>query len=89
MVTKKRKQNEKRKIKKKRREGQKTLCEKHKGTVAKQKVNDGEASGGVDSAAASGFLGQRNWALIESFVTLVMKTRELDGCREHNNGEGQ
>ena len=31
----------------------------------------------------------RNWTLIESFVTLVMKTRELDGRRERNNGEGQ
>ena len=29
------------------------------------------------------------WMLIESFVTLVMKTRELDGRRERNNGEGQ
>ena len=32
---------------------------------------------------------ERNWTLIESFVTLVMKTRELDGRRERNNGEGQ
>ena len=31
----------------------------------------------------------RNWTLIASFVTLVMKTRELDGHRERNNGEGQ
>ena len=30
----------------------------------------------------------RNWMLIESFVTLVMKTRELDGRRDRNN-EGQ
>ena len=29
------------------------------------------------------------WTLIESFVTLVMKTRELDERRERNNGEGQ
>ena len=29
------------------------------------------------------------WTLIESFVTLVMKTRELDGRRDRNNGEGQ
>ena len=29
------------------------------------------------------------WTLIESFVTLVMKMRELDGRRERNNGEGQ
>ena len=29
------------------------------------------------------------WTFIESFVTLKMKTRELDGCRERNNGEGQ
>ena len=28
------------------------------------------------------------WTLIESFVTLVMKTRELDGRRECNNVEG-
>ena len=32
---------------------------------------------------------ERIWTLIESFVTLVMKTRELDGRRERNNGEGQ
>ena len=29
------------------------------------------------------------WTFTESFVTLVMKTRELDGPRERNNGEGQ
>ena len=29
------------------------------------------------------------WTLIESFATLLMKTRELDGRRERNNGEGQ
>ena len=32
---------------------------------------------------------ERNWMLIESFVTLVMKTRELYGRRERNNGESQ
>ena len=32
---------------------------------------------------------ERLWTLRESFVTLVMKTRELDGHRERNNGEGQ
>ena len=32
---------------------------------------------------------ERFWTLIESFVTLVMRTRELDGRREPNNGEGQ
>ena len=32
---------------------------------------------------------ERFWTLIESFVTLVMKTRELDGHRNRNNGEGQ
>ena len=32
---------------------------------------------------------ERFWTLIESFVTLVMKTRELDGRRDRNNGEGQ
>ena len=32
---------------------------------------------------------ERIWTLIESFVTLVMRTRELDGHREMNNGEGQ
>ena len=31
---------------------------------------------------------ERFWALIESFVTLVMKKRELDRRRERNNGEG-
>ena len=30
---------------------------------------------------------ERFWTLIESFVTLMMKTRELDGRRERNNGE--
>ena len=32
---------------------------------------------------------ERFWTLIELFVTLAMKTRELDGRRERNNGEGQ
>ena len=32
---------------------------------------------------------ERFWTLIESFVTLVMKMRELDGRRERNNGERQ
>ena len=32
---------------------------------------------------------ERIWTLIESFVTLVMKTRELDGRRESYNGEGK
>ena len=32
---------------------------------------------------------ERFWTLIESFITLVMKTRVLDGRRERKNGEGQ
>ena len=32
---------------------------------------------------------ERIWTLIEPFVTLVMRTRELDGRREMNNREGQ
>ena len=32
---------------------------------------------------------KRKWTLIESFVTLVMKTRELDGRVERGNNEGQ
>ena len=28
---------------------------------------------------------EQKWILIESFVTLVMKTRELDGRVEHGN----
>ena len=32
---------------------------------------------------------ERFWTLIESFFTLVMRTRELDGRREQKNGEGQ
>ena len=32
---------------------------------------------------------ERFWTLIESFVTLVMRTRELYGRRERNNGEGR
>ena len=32
---------------------------------------------------------ERFWTLIESFVRLLMKTREVDGRRERNNGEGQ
>ena len=32
---------------------------------------------------------ERIWTLIKSFVTLVTKTRELDGCRESNKEEGQ
>ena len=31
---------------------------------------------------------ERMWMLIESFATLVMKMRELDGRWERNNGEG-
>ena len=29
------------------------------------------------------------WMLIESFLTLAMKTRELDGREERGNKEGQ
>ena len=32
---------------------------------------------------------ERIWTFIESFVALVMRTRELNGRREMNNGEGQ
>ena len=32
---------------------------------------------------------EQNWTLIESFVTLVMKTIELDRRPERNNGEVQ
>ena len=32
---------------------------------------------------------ERIWMLIESFITLVMKTRELDERREQKNGDGQ
>ena len=32
---------------------------------------------------------ERFWTLIESFVTLLMRTRELDERREGNNEEGQ
>ena len=32
---------------------------------------------------------EQKWMLIESFVTLVMKTRELDGRAERGNNEGQ
>ena len=32
---------------------------------------------------------EQNWTLIESFVTLVMKTGELDWRRQRNNGEDQ
>ena len=32
---------------------------------------------------------ERIWMLIESFVTLVMKTRKLDGPVERGNNEGQ
>ena len=32
---------------------------------------------------------ERKWMLIESFVTLVMKTRELNGLVERGNNEGQ
>ena len=32
---------------------------------------------------------ERFWTLIESFLTLVMKTKELDGRGERSNGEGQ
>ena len=32
---------------------------------------------------------ERFWTLIKSFATLLMKTRELEGRRERNNGEGQ
>ena len=29
------------------------------------------------------------WKHIESFITLVIKTKDLDGRSEHSNGEGQ
>ena len=32
---------------------------------------------------------EQKWMLIESFVTLVMKTRELDGRAERGDNEGQ
>ena len=32
---------------------------------------------------------EQKWMLIESFVTLVMKTRELDGRVERGDNEGQ
>ena len=32
---------------------------------------------------------ERIWTLIESFVTLVMRSRGLNGRREMKNGEGQ
>ena len=32
---------------------------------------------------------ERIWMLIELFVTLVMKTRELDGRAERGNNDGQ
>ena len=32
---------------------------------------------------------EQKWILIESFVTLVMKTRELDGLEERSNNGGQ
>ena len=32
---------------------------------------------------------EKKWMLIESFVTLVMKTRELDGRAERGDNEGQ
>ena len=32
---------------------------------------------------------ERFWTLIESFVTIVMRTRELHGRRERNNEKGQ
>ena len=34
-------------------------------------------------------LSERFWTLIGSFVTLVMKTREVDGRQERNDGEGE
>ena len=32
---------------------------------------------------------ERFWTLIESFIIIVMKTRELDGRRDPNNKKGQ
>ena len=32
---------------------------------------------------------EQKWMLIESFVTLVMKTRELEGLAERGDNEGQ
>ena len=32
---------------------------------------------------------ERFWTLIQSFIILLMRTRELDGRRERNNREGQ
>ena len=42
-----------------------------------------------DTMASLMLQSERIWTLIESFVTLVMKTRKLVGRRERNNGEGQ
>ena len=52
----------------------------------------GQAVGSMitpDTMVSLMFQSERSWTLIESFVKLVMKTRELDGRRERNNGEGQ
>ena len=43
----------------------------------------------TDTMASVVIQSERIWTLIESFITLVMKTRELDGLRERNNEEGQ
>ena len=42
-----------------------------------------------DTMVSLMLLPERFCMLIKSFVLLVMKTRELDGRRERNNGEGQ
>ena len=42
-----------------------------------------------DTMASLMLQSERNWMLIESFVTLVMKTRELDERAERGNNGGQ
>ena len=42
-----------------------------------------------DTMVSLMFQSEQLWMLIESFVTLVMKTRELDGRAERGNNEGQ
>ena len=58
--------------------------------VAREAVSRvGRAQFTPDSMVSLMLQSEQKWILIESFVTLVMKTRELGGFAERGNNEGQ
>ena len=49
----------------------------------------GRATATPDTMVSLMLQSEQKWILIESFVTLVMMTRELDGRAERGNNGGQ